>query len=116
MAALGSLPTNTGGTTQLGFAGTPITVNTTGLQTYSDAVTLLSDTTLVSSTTGGATTTANGLGNGNITLANTVDGAFALAVNTAGTTALGGAVGGVGTPLVSLTTNSGGRTTITGRP
>src|SRR5205085_9623970 len=50
---------------------------------------------------------------GNITLAKTVNGAQALAVNTAGTTTFGGAVGN-STALASVTTDAAGSTAING--
>ena len=50
---------------------------------------------------------------GNITFASTVDGAFALTVNTAGVTAFNGAVGGA-TALASLTTDAPGTTDLNG--
>ncbi|EQD62802.1 hypothetical protein B2A_02665, partial [mine drainage metagenome] len=57
------------------------TVTTGGSQTYNDAVTLGADATLAST------------GSGAIDFASTVDGAYALTVNTGGLTAFGGAVG-----------------------
>ena len=96
-AALTSVTTDAGGTTAINGGA----VNTTGAQTYNDAVTLGADTTLASS------------GNGNINLASTVNGAQTLAVNTGGTTTFGAAVGG-GTALTSLTTDSAGTTAING--
>jgi len=69
-------------------------VTTTGAQTYNGAMTLGHDTTLAASTA-------------NVTLGSTVNGAYALAVNTSGTTRFDGAVGGT-TPLTTLTTNTGG--------
>ncbi|MFM8415184.1 MAG: beta strand repeat-containing protein, partial [Planctomycetota bacterium] len=92
--ALASLVTDAGGTTQ--FDGGSVT--TTGSQTYNDAATLGADTTL----SGGA-----------LTFATTLDGAFALAANSQGTTTFGGAVGGT-TPLVSLATDAGGTTALNG--
>jgi len=70
-------------------------------QTYNDAVSLGADTTLTST------------GAGNVTFASTVNGAHGLTVNTAGTTTLGGAVGGCGA-LTSLTTDAPGSTAING--
>jgi autotransporter-associated beta strand repeat len=69
-------------------------VSTSGGQTYSDAVTLGADTTLVSS------------GNGTINFISTIDGAHKLSVSTGGATTFGGAVGSTA-PLTGLTTNSG---------
>jgi len=76
-------------------------VKTTGTQTYNDAVTL-GATTVLTSTGAGAL--------GNVTLASTVNGGFALTVNTAGTTTFGGLVGN-GAPLASVTTDATGGTT-----
>jgi filamentous hemagglutinin family protein len=76
-------------------------VTTIGSQTYNDNVTLGADTTLTSS--GGA----------DITFARTIDGAQSLAVNTAGTTTFGGAVG-VNQALTSLTTDAAGTTALNG--
>ncbi|MGH7994768.1 MAG: hypothetical protein ACREFX_00280, partial [Opitutaceae bacterium] len=69
------------------------TVTTTGAQTYGGAVALQRDTTLQSS--GGGTIAFNG----------TVDGGFALAVETSGATQFGKAVGAA-TPLASLSVGS----------
>ena len=95
--ALPSLTTDSAGTTQIGA-----NISTTGTQTYFDAVSLTGAAILASSGSGAA---------GNITLTSTVDGGFGLTVNTTGTSALNGAVGGT-TPLASLTTNAGGSTAI----
>ena len=76
-------------------------VNTTGDQTYNDAVTL------------GANTILTDTGNSAIKLAQTVNGPFALTVNTGGTTTFGGAVGGT-TALTSVTTDLAGTTAING--
>ncbi len=81
----------TGGQMIFAYAGTGRSVVTTGFQTYNDAVTLQAATTLASST---------------LTFASTVDGAYALTLNTTGTTTFQGAVGG-GTALASLTTKTG---------
>ena len=72
-----------------------------GGQTYNGAVTL-NNATVLSDT-----------GNGDITFNSTVDGGQTLAVNTAGTTTFGGAVGNA-TPLASLTTDAPGETDING--
>jgi Protein of unknown function (DUF642) len=72
-------------------------VSTAGGQTYSGAVMLGADATL-------ADTASN-----NISFNSTVDGGFNLAVNTAGVTTFGGAVGS-NSPLASLTTNPAGTT------
>jgi len=97
VAALASLTTDAGGSTNINGGS----IATTGAQTYNDAVLL------------GANTTLSSSGSGNINLASTVDGAFSLAVNTAGTTTFGGAVGAT-TALTSLSTNAGGSTNING--
>ncbi len=94
--ALASVTTNAGGTTSLGG-----NVTTTGLQDFNDAVTLTANAILAST------------GNAAISLDSTVDGAFALTVNTTGATTFGGEVGGT-TSLASLTTNGGGTTSIGG--
>lgn len=88
--ALGSLTTNAGGTTQLYG-----TIRTSGAQSYGDAVSLINDS-ILSSTSGGA-----------ITFNSTIDGARNLTVNTAGQTAFNGAVGG-SSALTSLTTDVAG--------
>jgi len=89
------------GTTTFNAGNASATVTTTGLQTYSGAVTLGGNTTLTST------------GAGNITLGNTVNGAFTLAVNTAGTTIFNGVVGGTA-QLVSVTTDAAGTTQLNG--
>ena len=76
-------------------------VSTSGAQAYHSAVTLGADTVLASS------------GSGNIGFDSTVNGAYALTVNTGGTTSFGGAVGGT-TVLTSLTTDTGGSTMLGG--
>jgi len=76
-------------------------ITTTGIQTYTGAVTLGAATTLASTNTG------------DIDFQNTLDGAFTLTVNTAGATIFGGAVGN-STELVSLTTDSAGTVQING--
>jgi hypothetical protein len=73
-------------------------VTTVGAQSYSGAMTLMSDTVL-------------GAGASDITLGGTVNGAYALTVNTSGTTRFNGAVGGT-TALASLTTNATGMASI----
>jgi hypothetical protein len=95
--ALTSVSTDAAGTTAIN--GGSITTNN-GPISLADAVTLGADTTL-------------NAGSGNITLGSTVNGAFALTLNSTGTTTLGGAVGGT-TPLTSLTTNLGGSTVLSG--
>jgi len=95
--ALASLATNATGTTAINTTG----ITTTGAQIYGDAVTLGIGATLAST------------GGGAITFSNTVDGAQALTVDTAGVTTFTGAVGG-GTALASLATIAGGTTAING--
>lgn len=73
------------------------TISTSGLQSYSGAITLA---------TGSETFTSTG--GGNITFA-AIDGAFGLTVNTSGTTTFGGTVG---TTITTLTTDAGGGTSI----
>jgi hypothetical protein len=70
-------------------------VTTTGAQSYGEAVVL------------GANTTLSSTGSGDISFGNTLDGAYSLAVNTAGVTRFNGAVG-AGTALSSLTTDAPG--------
>ncbi len=72
--------------------GTP-SVATSGLQTYNDAVQLLDNTVLTST------------GGGTITFASTIDGLFALVVNSAGDEQFNGNVGTLTNPLVSLKTD-----------
>ncbi len=98
-AALGSLTTDAGGTTLLagGTITTVRTALTSGNQTYNDAVQL------------GASTALNSTGGGNLTFNRTVDGAFALTLDTGGLTVFNGVVGS-GTPLTGLTS------TLTGSP
>jgi len=96
-SALSSLFTNIGGTLAINGG----VVNTTGAQSFGEAVSLGADTVLTSA-----------LGNA-ISFTNTIDGAHSLTINTAGATTLGGAVG-FGTALTSITTNSGGTLAING--
>ena len=91
-----SVTTNAGGTTSI--AGN---MTTTGAQGFGDAVTLAGNVILAST------------GNLAVALGGTVDGAFALAIDTTGASTLGGVVGGV-TPLTSITTDAGGTTSIAG--
>lgn len=93
---LASLRTNSLGRTLLNG----LTVTTTGDQTYEDRVVLGADATLT--------------GN-DVRFKSSVDGAFALLVNTAGAgvTEFGGPVGDT-TPLASLTTNADGQTILGG--
>src|SRR4029077_20259187 len=95
--ALASLTTDAPGTTALNGGA----VTTTGAQSYNDPVTL------------GAATVLASTGSGAITLASTVDGAFALTVDTAGATIFGGAGGGT-TARASLTTDAPGTTALNG--
>ncbi|MCE3238393.1 MAG: hypothetical protein K0R24_1374, partial [Gammaproteobacteria bacterium] len=92
-----SLITNVGGTIAINGGN----IITSGAQTYNDAVTL------------GAITNLTSTGSGNINLANTINGGYALTLNTSGTTTLGGLIGS-STPLTSLTTDAGGTTIING--
>jgi hypothetical protein len=96
-AALASLTTDVGGTTALNGGA----VTTTGAQSYGDAVVL------------GAATVLTSSGGGAVSFATTLDGAQTLAVDTAGQTTFGGAVGGT-TALVSVTTDAPGTTAING--
>jgi filamentous hemagglutinin family protein len=91
-----SLATDAAGSTSIGA-----NVTTTGAQSYGDAVTLTADVVLASS------------GGGAINFGNTINGAQALTLNTAGATSLGGAVGST-SALTSLTTNAGGTTSLGG--
>jgi len=122
------------------FSGTvngarALTVNTTGITTFSQAVGGGTPLTSLATNAGGTTnlaanvSTTNGpvnygddvvlttgavvvgAGNGAVTFGGTVNGAQALTVNTTGTTTFSGRVGG-STPLASLTTNAGGITVI----
>lgn len=95
--ALASLTTNTGGTTAINAAS----LNTTGAQTYNDAVTLGANATLTSS------------GGSDIRFMGTLDGPSGLTVNTAGNTIFSAAVGGT-TPLASLITDAAGSTQVNG--
>lgn len=91
LGALATLTTDSAGTTAINGGS----VTTTGAQTYIDAVTLGSPTTLLNST-GGAV----------ISFAQKLDGASALTVSTSGLTFFGGPVGGT-TPLAALAVNVG---------
>ena len=93
-ANINNFATGNGGTINLTGA-----FSTTGTQTYNDVVALTGATTLTSS------------GNQAVTFNNSVNGAQALAVNTAGTTTFGGLIGNT-TALTSLTTNTGGATAL----
>src|SRR5262249_28256913 len=97
LVALTSLTTDADGATALNGGS----VKTTGAQSYNDPV------------TPGANTTLTSTGSGNVSIASTLDGAFGLTVNTAGTTTFGGALGGT-TTLTSLTTDAAGSTALNG--
>ncbi len=107
--ALTSLTTNAGGSSVLA------NVATNGAQTYNDAVSLAG-----TYMTGSGAFTANGAvtltadtsvsaGTGDIDFASTINGAFALTVNSGGTTRFDGIVGGT-TALASLTSDAVGNT------
>lgn len=96
-SALTSLTTNVNGTTNINGGS----VNTTGNQTYNDAV-LLGDNTILTST-----------GTGDITFESTLDGAFTLGINTDGNTTFNGAIG-TNSALNSLTTDAIGTTNFNG--
>ena len=100
---LGSVTTDAGGSTLINGGGVTTVNNgaTTGAQTYNDAVRLGANTLLASLATGSATA------GGNLTFNSTVDGAFALTLNTGALTIFNGVVGGT-TPLSSLTTDNAG--------
>ncbi|MFM8415397.1 MAG: beta strand repeat-containing protein [Planctomycetota bacterium] len=96
--ALASITTDAGGTTRIDGGSVKTYA---GGQTYGDAVLL------------GANTTLTAGNSGMIRFANSIDGGFTLAANTQGETGFDGAVGGT-TPLVSLATDAGGTTAISG--
>ena len=96
--ALAHLETNAGGTTVIN--GGSVKTRSSDSQVYNDAVTLGANTVLDA-------------GTGGITFASTLDGAFTLVANTAGTTTFSGVVGGT-TALVSLATDAGGTTAVNG--
>ena len=97
--ALSSLSTdaNTGGSVVLNGSS----VTTTGAQTYGEAVSLGVDTTLTSRSAG------------SIRFANTLNGGYALTVNTNGATTFDDVVGSI-TPLTRLTTDAGGTVVVNG--
>ncbi|WP_454016197.1 filamentous hemagglutinin N-terminal domain-containing protein [Azospirillum sp. Marseille-Q6669] len=108
--ALMSLTTDAGGSSSLK------SVTTNGAQTYNDAVTLDGTYTTGSGafTANGAATLAGGTtvnGGSSVLFAGTVDGAYALAVNSKGATQFSGTVGGT-TALASLTTDTGGTSSL----
>ena len=94
--ALTSITTDAAGGTTINTTN----ITTTGAQTYNDAVSLTSDTTLAS-------------GGSDLVFNNTLNGAQALILNTAGNNIFTAVVGG-GTALTSITTNAGGATAING--
>jgi hypothetical protein len=96
--ALSSLSMNGGGTDQINTSA----ITTNGAETFSDAVTLGSPTTTLTSNSGG-----------NIQFASTVNGANALTINTAGNTIFGSTVGNA-TALTSLATGATGTTQLNG--
>jgi autotransporter-associated beta strand protein len=77
------------------------TVTTSGLQTYTGAVTLGADTLLISTASG------------TISLVSTVNGAYALTINNSGATTFGGIVGG-SAALTSITTDASGTINLNG--
>ncbi|WP_164857375.1 filamentous hemagglutinin N-terminal domain-containing protein [Sphingomonas crocodyli] len=93
---LASITTDAGGTNTLSG-----TISTVGAQTYNGAITLAANTMLTST------------GNADFIFDSTINGGFALTVNTTGVTTFGAAVGGT-TALTTLTTNAGGTTNING--
>ncbi|QDT97380.1 cadherin domain-containing protein [Gimesia aquarii] len=95
--ALTSLTTNAGGATNINGS----TVNTTGNQTFNDAVILGDNTVLTSTNTG------------DITFNSTLNGAFTLNINTDGNTTFNDTVGN-SAALTSLTTDANGTTNING--
>jgi len=96
--ALASITTDAGGTTRIDGGSVKTYA---GGQAYGDAVIL------------GANTTLTADSSGMIRFADSIDGGFTLAANTQGETGFDGAVGGT-TPLVSLATDAGGTTAISG--
>jgi hypothetical protein len=96
-SALSSVTSSAGTTTQVSGAG----ITTTGSQTYNGPLVL-----------GGATTLAS-TGGGSLSMVGTVDGSWALTLNTSGTMTFGSSVGG-STPLYTLTTGYSGQTIING--
>ena len=119
---LAALSTDAGGTTRISggsiTTAAPVVVvgNDDGAlmawgQFYNDAVKLGANATLTAGGVG--LVPAIAAGGDEIVFAETVDGAYALVVNTSGTTTFAGAVGGT-TPLASLATDSGGTTFVMG--
>ena len=97
-AALTSLTTNGGGGTAVNGG----LVKTSGLQQYTDSMTV-----------GGPSTLFQSTGNAAITFSSTLDGGSAVTVTTGGQTTFTGTVGGT-TALTSLTTDGGNGTAING--
>ncbi len=95
--ALLSLTTDAPGTVAINGGA----VTTTTFQTYNDVATI------------GANTTVTSTGAGNITFAQTLNGAFSLIANTAGQTIFNGVVGGAAA-LTSVTTDAAGGTQVNG--
>jgi len=96
---------NGGAATNVGMFTAGQLANVSGDTSFADGYTMAGATTLEESWTVSGT--------GNITFSDTVDGDYALVVNTTGTTTFGGAVGGTAA-LTSLTTDAGGTTAING--
>ncbi|PWC72880.1 filamentous hemagglutinin N-terminal domain-containing protein, partial [Azospirillum sp. TSH58] len=107
--ALTTLTIDAGGTSSLK------SVTTTGAQTYSGTVTFdgTYTTGAVFAAIGAVTLAGNTTvdGTSSVVFMNTVDGAYALAVNNQGMAQFNGAVGGT-TALASLTTNAGGTSSV----
>jgi len=102
-ATSGTVTLNPGGTIYLNYATNPIITSTGAAATLEFQKVVVLEAAATVTASGGAT----------IQFDVTVNGSFALVVNTAGTTTFTGAVGDT-TPLVSLTTNSGGTTSLGG--
>ena len=88
------MTTNDGGTTTISGG----TVETSGDQTFNDAVDLGNNSVLTA-------------GTGNISFNRTLDGSFKLTANSSGTTTFGGYVGST-TPLTGIVTDAAGTTAI----
>ena len=113
------------GTTTLSAGGTGVSFITTS-SNFNNALTVASDAILgVNILTSNDATTFNNpvtlsgnaiidTGVGNILFNSTLNGAFNFNAKSSSTTTFGGAVGGIGIALSSLTTNSGGLTLING--
>jgi hypothetical protein len=70
------------------------------------------DVSLQAVTLGTANLTVQSAGGGKLDFNGAIDGAANLVANTAGVTTFAGVIGGVGTPLATVTTNAGGATRI----